>query len=171
MLYGFENEVRVGHCKIRKPSKHAENQYTLISTDDGHFFAIFKDGEGNDQMSEITKDLYQEMFQQARADDAYLRWSRRHSDDSADMDSLSDKSADTHHRSVEDTAIAKALFNEKSSVMSALTDLQCRRLMLRFFHGLSLCEIAALEGCSFNSIKRSIDAAIANLQKNIFQGG
>ena len=91
MLNGIEIEVRVGDCKIRKPTKHAENQYTLISTDDGRFFAFFKDGEDKAQISELTEEIYQEMLKQARADEAYLRWNRRHMDDEADVDTLSDK--------------------------------------------------------------------------------
>ena len=165
MLYGIENEVRVGNCKIRKPSKHAENQYTLISTDDGRFFAFFKDGEGNDQLSEITKDLYEEMLRQAREDEAYLRWNRRHLDDSADVNALSDKSADTHYRSVEDAVIASVLVGEESLVRSVLTDSQWRRLYLRFRAGLTLNEIAILEGCTKMPIKRSIEDAMEKIKK------
>ena len=164
MLYGIENEVRVGKCKIRKPSKNAENQYTLISTDDGRFFAFFKDGNSNYQLSEITKAVYQEMLQQARADEAYLRWKRRHMDDLVSENALTNKSADRNIRSMEDAAIATVLVGEESLVRSILTDSQWRRLYLRFCRGLTLKEIGILEGCTKMPIKRSIEDAMEKIK-------
>ena len=165
MLNGIEIEVRVGDCKIRKPTKHAENQYTLISTDDGRFFAFFKDGEDKAQISELTEEIYQEMLKQARADEAYLRWNRRHMDDEADVDTLSDKNAGIHNRRMEDAVIAAVLVGEKSLARSVLTDSQWRRLYLRFRVGLTLNEIAVLEGCTKMPIKRSIEEAMEKMKK------
>lgn len=144
-----------------------DNQYTLISFDDGRYFVSFEDGEGDDQTSEISKDLYLELLQQARSDEAYLRWNRRHLDDSADVDAISDNSADTNHRSVEDAVIATVLVGEESLVRSVLTESQWRRLYLRFRAGLTLNEIAILEGCTKMPIKRSIDDAMEKIKKNL----
>lgn len=165
MVYEIENEVRVGNCKIRKPSKHAENQYTLISTDDGRFFAYFKDGEGSDQLSEITKDLYQEMLQQAREDDAYLRWNRRHIDEERNTDELPNSLGSSNVRRLEDAVIAKVLFDEESPARKAVTDLQWRRLILYYFLELTLEEIAKLEGCNYQAIQNTISKAKEILKK------
>lgn len=166
MLQGIENEIRVGKCKIRKPSKHADNQYTLISFDDGRYFVSFEDGEGDDQTSEISKDLYLELLQQARSDEAYLRWNRRHLDDSADVDALSNRSAeDVHCRIVEDTVITAMLVDEDSSARSAVTDLQWRRLQLHYCLGLTFDEIAEMDGCTKMAINDSLTKAIKKLRK------
>ena len=165
MLYGIENEVRAGNCKIRKPSKRAENQYTLISTDDGRFFAFFKDGEDNDQLSEITEDLYQEMLQQAREDEAYLRWNRRHLDEDSNIDDLPDSLGSSNIRRAEDIVIAKVLFDDESPARKAVTDLQWRRLSLYYFLELTLDEIAKLEGCNYQAIQNTIMKAKEILKK------
>ena len=166
MLQRIENEIRVGKCKIRKPSKHADNQYTLISTDDGRFFAFFKDGEGNDQLSEISKDLYQEMLQQARKDEAYLRWNRRHLDDESIIDELPD-SRGSNIRGVEDVVIAKVLLDDESPARKAVTDLQWRRLSLYYSLEFTLDEIAKLEGCNYQAIQNTILKAKEILKKFI----
>ena len=165
MLQGIENEIRVGKCKIRKPSKHADNQYTLISFDDGRYFVSFEDGEGDDQTSEISKDLYLELLQQARSDEAYLRWTRRHLDASADVNNLTDKSADTNHRSVEDAVIAAVLVSKDSSARSVLTDLQWRRLELHYLSRLTYEEIAVIDKCTKMAVNYSVRKAIKKLQK------
>lgn len=167
MLYGIENEIRVGNCIIRKPSKHAENQYTLISTDDGRFFAFFKDGQDEHRVSRIPEEIYMEMLQQAREDEAYLRWNRRHRDDGADVDTISDKSADPQCRSVEDSAIASVLLDEDSPIRNGVTERQWRRLELHFGIGLTLDEIAELEGCTKMGVKNTIEKALKNLKKNL----
>lgn len=162
MLYGIENEVRVGNCKIRKPSKHAENQYTLISTDDGRFFAIFKDGERNDQLSEINKDLYQEMLRQARKDEAYLRWNRRHLDDNSDPDEFETVRGENCPHSLEETVIRAILV---SDLLRSLPDVQRRRLEMKYLQNMSLEQIAIKEGCSFVAVKYCIDIALNALRK------
>jgi RNA polymerase sigma-70 factor (ECF subfamily) len=165
MLQGIENEIRVGKCKIRKPSKHADNQYTLISFDDGRYFVSFEDGEGDDQTSEISKDLYLELLQQARSDEAYLRWTRRHLDASADVDAISDNSADTNHRGVEDAVIAAVLVSKDSTARSVLTDLQWHRLELHYLSRLTYEEIAVIDKCTKMAVNYSVRKAIKKLQK------
>ena len=162
MLYGIENEVRVGSCNIRKPSKHAENQYTLIRTDDGRFFAIFKDGEGKDQMSEITEEIYQELLQQARADEAYLRWNRRHLDDSSDPDEFETAFGEICPHSLEESVIRAILV---SDLLQSLPDVQRRRLEMKYLQNMSLEQIALNEGCSFVAVKYCIDIALKALRK------
>ena len=162
MLYGIENEVRDENCKIRKPSKHAENQYTLIRTDDGRFFALFKDGEGKEQMCEIAEELYQEMLQQAREDEAYLRWNRRHLDDNSDPDVFETARGEICPHSLEETVIRAILI---SDLLQSLPDVQRRRLEMKYLQNMSLEQIAIKEGCSFVAVKYCIDIALNALRK------
>lgn len=164
MKYGIENEVRIGDCKLRKPTKHAENQYTLIETDDGRFFTKFVDGEGNTVQTEITKEIYQELLRAAREDEAYLRWNRRHLDDSKEVEDLPDSFGKSHLRGLEDFAIAKVLLDEESEALSILTESQRRRLAMRYCQELTLYEIADIEGCTVMPIKRCINDAIEKIK-------
>ncbi len=159
-------EKKYGPCKIRRPSKKADNQYTLIKTESYKFFALFKDGEGKAQEIEITEAVYFELLLETREDDARLRWEKRHVDDSADVDALSNRSAeDVHCRIVEDTVITAMLVDEDSSARSAVTDLQWRRLQLHYCLGLTFDEIAEMDGCTKMAINDSLTKAIKKLHK------
>lgn len=129
------------------------------------FFALFKDGEGKDQEAEITEEVYLELLQQTREDDARLRWEKRHVDDGTDVDTFYNRSADVHYRIVEESVITAMLVDNNSLARTVVTDLQWRRLELHFCLGLTLEEIAELDGCTKMGVKNTIMRAIKNLKK------
>ncbi len=160
-----ELEERYGPCEIRTPSSRADNQYTLIKTKAGAFYVLFEDGEGNEQESKITEEIYLEMLQQARNDDAKLRWDKRHLDDSADVNTLPDRLYGDQRRSVEEAVIAAVLLGNESKARRAVSDLQWRRIKMRFELGMTLDEIAEAEGRTKMPISRSIEDAIEKIKK------
>lgn len=158
-----ELEERYGPCEIRTPSSRADNQYTLIKTKAGAFYVLFEDGEGNEQESKITEEIYLEMLQQARDDDAKLRWNKRHLDDSADVAELPD-SLLYESRGLENMVVAIVLLAEDGPARALLTDLQWRRLQKYYVQRLTLDEIAELDGCTKMGVKNTIMKAIKKLK-------
>ena len=55
-------------------------------------------------------------------------------------------------------------------IMSKLTDVQRRRISMRFFEGLSLSEIAEVEHTSIPAIAKSISSALAKIKKMYEEG-
>ena len=158
-------EKKYGPCEVRKPSKRADNQYTLVKTKEHLFFALFKDGEGKEQESQITEAVYLELLKQTREDDARLRWERRHVDYSVDAATLAKKPINVHSRIVEDTGIAAMLVDESSPVRRVVTALQWRRLQLHYCLGLTFEEIAEMDGCTRMAINDSLTKAMKKIQK------
>lgn len=158
-------EKKYGPCEVRRPSKKADNQYTLIKTQGHQFFALFKDGEGKDQESEITEAVYLELLQQTREDDARLRWQSRHKDDHFDMDTLSNVTVDHNYRSLEDAVTERVLSDEGHPLLRVLSVTQRRRVVMRYLEKMTLEEIAQQESCSIAAVKYCLDIAITTLQK------
>ncbi len=158
-------EKKYGPCEIRRPSKKADNQYTLIKTENHMFYALFKDGEGKEQEFQISEAVYLELLKQTREDDARLRWEKRHLDNSADVDTLPHGIVDVHCRIVEDAVITATLVDEDSSARNAVTEMQWRRLQLHYCLGLTFDKIAEMEGRSSTAIKQSVIKSIKKLKK------
>ncbi len=55
-------------------------------------------------------------------------------------------------------------YEQLHKVIDKLPKVQRRRIMLRYFHGLSLSDIAKIEGISKVSVKSSIDQALRKLK-------
>ena len=59
--------------------------------------------------------------------------------------------------------------HEKEEIWKAVNSLpekQRRRIILRFYYGLKISQIAKIENCSESSVKELIERALKNLRKN-----
>ena len=50
--------------------------------------------------------------------------------------------------------------------VNSLPEKQRRRIVLRFYYGLKISQIAKIENCSESSVKELIERALKNLRKN-----
>lgn len=69
--------------------------------------------------------------------------------------------------SVEDVVLEKLLVERLHRAIQKLPEIQKRRLILYFYDGMTYEQIAKLEGCTKMPVKRSIDAALEKLKKEL----
>ncbi len=162
-------EKKYGPCTIKRPSKYAENQYTLIRTQSHMFFALFKDGAGKVQESEISEDLYLELLQNARDDEARIRRDKRYLEQLDLTDEAMTNRAAVKQASIEEMLIHKELYGFVHVIIGELSDVQRRRISL-YLQGKTYSEIAGIEGCTYQTIQKSI-LKIRERIKNFLKGG
>lgn len=63
------------------------------------------------------------------------------------------------------TYIRNSEYQELHQAMNKLPKSQKRRIILRYFHGMTLQQIADLEKVNINAIRKSIDSALYKLKK------
>ena len=67
--------------------------------------------------------------------------------------------------STELTYIRNSEYQELHQAINKLPKTQKRRIILRYFHGMTLQQIADLEKVNINAIRKSIDSALYKLKK------
>ena len=67
-------------------------------------------------------------------------------------------------KSVEDAVFQRAEADKLHQAIAKLPEKQRRRLVLRYFEGLTYQQIAEMEGCTKSAVKFSVDIAIENLK-------
>ena len=122
-----------------------------------HYYATFIDGQGNEQTTELEKDVYDaindsqtQISSRARKDRRYGLCSFDESIGEADI--------------IDDSAQTEELLKKVWEHMSELTELQQRRIHLYYIEKKTLKEIADMEGSALQSVHESIVSAINNLK-------
>lgn len=155
MLYGIENEEKVGTRVIRRPVKRAENRYTLIESEDGKYYALFIDGEGNKNETEVSREVFEQMMEWAKEDCRRIREDERH----LELSELTEESIARRSLKPQELLAESLIRKELSAVLQdklmGLTELQRRRVEL-LVDGKSLVEIAEMEGCRYQNVQKSI---------------
>lgn len=147
-----------------KRRKDKDNPYTLACRD-GKYYITFKDGQAEEQCVEIREELFQ-VFDQFELDDIrYMHVVERHMEHSEVYEKTLFKRSDRYEESAEDKGIWNLTVSELYAAISVLPEVQKRRLVLRYFAGLTYKQIAVIEGCSISPVIRSVEAAIKNLKK------
>ncbi len=71
------------------------------------------------------------------------------------------------YESLEDKVLNKIIYEKILEEIEALPDLQKRRIKMYYFYDFTLREIAALENCSIQSIKDSIDIGLQKISQKM----
>ena len=66
---------------------------------------------------------------------------------------------------VEESALQSMEYAQLHRAISALPEIQKRRLILYYFQGLTYEQIAGMEGCTKRAVKFSVDIAVEKLKK------
>ena len=144
--------------------KDAQNPYTL-SVENGIHYITFKDGQSQIHKMEVDSALFA-LFDEFELDDiSYMNVVSRHYEFSELTEqSLNDRAFQLPD-SLEDTVFLKLESRRLLDAILKLPEVQRRRLILYYFHGLTYEQIAKLEGCTIMPVKRSIDRAIEKLHQ------
>ena len=146
-----------------KRRKDKYNPYTIYKGE-GAYFVSFKDGQGKQFRSEISKELFDVFNEFELADLSYLNVWDRHIEQSDVWEPTLNERAVEVPDSVEDIVI-RNLQNEKvHSVIEQLPEVQKRRIKMYFFDGMTYEEIAARENCKHPAVVKSVKAALEKLR-------
>ena len=162
-----------GHSKDKDPRPKRridkDNPYRLftvgVSTSEPHYFIQFKDGAEIEHCLEIEKPLF-DLFDQFELDDlSYMNEVDNHYEHSELTEASLRKRAVVRPEDVEAVVLGQMDSEQLLIAISRLPEIQCRRLTLYFYGGLTHQQIANIEGCAREVVTKSIMKAISNLKK------
>ena len=149
-----------------KRRKDKYNPYNIYEKDK-HYYISFKDGQGALHKLEISRALY-DTFDSFELDDlVYLNVVDRHIEQSEVWETTLNVRAVEKPESIEEVVLKKIQIEALHTAMETLPEMQRRRMQLYYFEGMTYEQIAKKEGCTKMPVKRSIEAAIERLKKEL----
>lgn len=148
----------------RKRDKY--NPYNIYEVDEQYYIS-FKDGQGVCHELEIDQALYEAFNRFELEDIKYLNVLSRHIEQSEVWDATLNVRAFQKPESLEETVMKMIQTEKLHTAIKQLPEIQRRRVILYFFGGLTYEQIAKKEGCTKMPVKRSIDAALERLKKEL----
>ena len=148
----------------RKRDKY--NPYNICEVDKQYYIS-FKDGQGVYHEFEINKALYDAFDSFELEDVRYFNVLSRHIEQSEIWDTTLNVRALKKSESLEEAVLKNIQIEKLHEAIKQLPDTQRRRLILYFFGGMTYEQIAKKEGCTKMPVKRSIDAALERLKKEL----
>lgn len=148
----------------RKRDKY--NPYTICEVDKRYYIS-FKDGQDVYHEFEIDKCLYDAFDSFELEDVRYFNVLSRHIEQSEIWDTTLNVRALKKSESLEEAVLKNIQIEKLHEAIKQLPDTQRRRLILYFFGGMTYEQIAKKEGCTKMPVKRSIDAALERLKKEL----
>lgn len=153
--------MKGNHPKRRKDKYNPYNIFEI----NGKYYIVFTDGQKKDHHIEINKQLYGVFNEFELYDLKYLNVLDRHIEQSEIYEVTLYKRSDLTIESTEDVAMHNIHLEELHIAISKLPEIQKRRLILYYFADLTYEQIAEIEGCSFQSVAKSVTAAENKLKK------
>ncbi len=157
-----------GHRPKRRKDKY--NPYTILERNGCHFIS-FHDGQCVPHEIEITKTLYNLFDAFELQDLSYLNKVDRHIEQSELTEAALHHRAFSMQASTEISALASIQNELLHRAIAKLTETQRRRLKLYYFGELTYDQIAAMEGCTFQAVAKSVNAAEKTIKKSFDQQG
>lgn len=166
----FHQKIQIGGTNMKgnhpKRRKDKYNPYQIWELD-GHYYIAFENGQGVPHEFEISKTLYDAFNEFELRDISYLHKWDKYIEHSEVWESTLNRRALQQPDSVEEIVFKNMLIEKLHKGISNLSEIQKRRVRLYFFEGLTYEQIAIREGCTKMPVKRSIDAAIEKLKKEM----
>lgn len=157
-----------GHRPKRRKDKY--NPYTITERN-GFYFISFQDGQGAPHEIKITKALYNLFDTFELRDLSYLNEVDRHIEQSELTEAALHHRAFSMQESTEESALTSIENELLHRVIAKLPETQRRRLMLYYFGELTYEQIATMEGCTFQAVAKSVNAAEKTIKKFFDQQG
>lgn len=148
----------------RKRDKY--NPYNIYEVDEQYYIS-FKDGQGVCHELKIDQALYEAFNSFELEDIKYLNVLSRHIEQSEVWDTTLNVRAFQKPESLEESVMKMLQIEKLHTAIKQLPEIQRRRVILYFFGGLTYEQIAKKEGCTKMPVKRSIDAALVRLKKDL----
>ena len=153
--------MKGNHPKRRKDKY---NPYTIYELNQKYYIE-FQDGQSKKHCMEINSDIFS-LFNSFELEDLhYLNIVNRHLEQSELYEGTSERRSQEIRESAEDEAIRNITYQQLYYAIYALPETQRRRLLLYYFSGLTLEQIAEVDNCSFQAVSKSIRAAEEKLKK------
>lgn len=149
-----------------KRRKDKYNPYTIYEKS-GNYYISFRDGQGVSHKFEISIELFKAFDSFELSDLVYLNVVDRHIEQSEVWETTLDMRAVKKADSVEDIVLKKIQAEKLHKAINNLPERQRRRMQLYYFEGMTYEQIAKKEGCTKMPVKRSIEAAIERLRKEL----
>jgi DNA-directed RNA polymerase specialized sigma24 family protein len=70
----------------------------------------------------------------------------------------------SHTANPEENGVNRAILSEIENLVSQCSEIQQGRFRLRFYDGLTIREISAIEKCAIRAVQQSIDAVLKKIQ-------
>lgn len=153
-----------GNHPKRRRDKY--NPYYICELE-GHYYISFQDGQGILQEFEITQTLYEAFDEFELSDISYLHKWDKYIEHSEIWETTLNERAFLQPESVEEIVLKNFLTEELHKAVQTLSPVQRRRVISYFYEGMTYEQIAEKEGCTKMPVKRSIDAAIGKLKKEL----
>lgn len=152
-----------------KRRKDKDNPYEIFTTGadtpDTHYYMRFRDGQGVEHCLEIKKELFDLLDGFELEDLRHLNEVDNHYEHSELTEASLNARAFTTPKSLEAIVSFRIECEELHSAIRRLPSVQRRRLILYYFGDMTFEQIAAMEGCSFQAIDKSVKAALKKLKK------
>ena len=149
-----------------KRRKDKYNPYTICEKD-GQYYVSFKDRQGVLHRLEISKVLYDTFDPFELSDLVYLNVVDRHIEQSEVWEVTLNVRAVQKPEGIEEVVLKKIQIEALHTAMKTLPEMQRRRMQLYYFEGMTYEQIAKKEGCTKMPVKRSIEAAVERLKKEL----
>lgn len=153
--------------KRPKRRKDKYNPYTL-SMENQKYYVTFKDINGNIQKTKVNKAIF-DAFDSFELDDiSIMNEYDRHHEHSKVYEHTLQKKKDSSDWSLEEYFDNAKDAEDLHIAMNKLPEIQKRRLKKYYFEEKTFEKIALEEGCTYQSIQRSVYRAVAKI-KNILK--
>lgn len=142
-----------------KRRKERDNPYSIYKTEGSECFLSFTDGQHIRHFVEIDNDVFTVFNEAELSDLKFLNEYDRHYEHSELTEISICKRTVLQQDNIEETYLQKEEYEELYAAIKQLPALQRKRLILYYFKGLTYRQIGEMEGCSYQTIQKSIEKA------------
>ena len=152
-----------------KRRKDKDNPYELITvgtkTPNPHYFIKFTDGNDVTHCQEVSKEVFDTMDELELYDLSILNEYDRHYEHSELSENTLHRRAAASLEPIQEEVEALMKNEAIHKAVSWLPEIQRRRVQLYYFSGLTLEQIADIDGCTKQAVKDTLRTAEKNLAK------
>ena len=120
------------------------------------YFISFKDGQGGYHELEVSGQFFIEFRQMERRNRNLLQWDERHREFSEIYDETLNRRALRLPKSIEELIMEQERSELLNRTIAALPEIQKRRFLLYYEYDYNYYEIAAMENCTAQAVRRSV---------------
>ena len=131
------------------------------------FFISFKDVQGIWKETEVTQTVFAEFARFAKEERNLRRWNERHIEQSELTDETLNRRVANPSKALEETVIGSLRNKCLRLAIQKLPEIQRRRFLLHHERGFAYEQIAVKEGCSRQTVTRSVERAEKKIKEAI----
>lgn len=150
--------------KRPKRRKDKYNPYTL-SIENNMYYVSFMDTNKCMQKIEVDKDVFNALDSFELDDVSFMNEAERHYEFSELSESALNNRAVIKPKTVEESFMEKLKKDELDNIISSLTETQRKRMIYYYFENMTFKQIAALEGCAYQTVQKSIEKVKDKIKK------